>query len=223
MTEAEWLAVTDPTQMLELLQNKASDRKLRFLACYTFSRWRSQEIRLQGVAEFSFAIDIAERMTDGQVAPEELAAARHQLDEWMSHWSGGEVALNGWSLCNAATAPQAPPEDVSGALMGYRWLMQFMSQAEGRSSIEEIAQAALLAELFGAPFRSLSANPSWITTDVLALAKGIYQEKAFDRMPILADALQDAGCGNAEVLDHCRGPGPHVRGCWVIDLVLGKE
>jgi hypothetical protein len=58
---------------------------------------------------------------------------------------------------------------------------------------------------------------------VRTLAVGIYKETAFDRFPILADALEDAGCDNADILNHCRGPGPHVRGCWVIDLLLGKE
>jgi hypothetical protein len=68
-----------------------------------------------------------------------------------------------------------------------------------------------------------SLEPAWLTSTVIALAKGIEDERAFDRLPILADALQDAGCDNADILDHCRGPGPHVRGCWVVDLVLGKE
>jgi hypothetical protein len=66
-------------------------------------------------------------------------------------------------------------------------------------------------------------DPSWLTTTVIALSQGIDNEQAFDRLPILADALQDAGCDNADILDHCRGPWPHVRGCWVVDLVLGKE
>jgi hypothetical protein len=65
-------------------------------------------------------------------------------------------------------------------------------------------------------------NPSWRTRDVAAIARGIDADLAFDRMPILADALQDAGCDSAEILDHCRGPGPHVRGCWCVDLVLGN-
>ncbi|VTU02814.1 Uncharacterized protein (Fragment) OS=uncultured bacterium PE=4 SV=1 [Gemmataceae bacterium] len=77
-------------------------------------------------------------------------------------------------------------------------------------------------DIFGNPFRVVAIDPQWLTSDVLALARGIYDERAFDRMPILADALQDAGCDSADVLDHCRGPGPHVRGCWVVDLVLGK-
>jgi hypothetical protein len=64
---------------------------------------------------------------------------------------------------------------------------------------------------------------SWRTPDVLALARGVRGEGAYDRLPILADALQEAGCDNAYILDHCRGPGPHVRGCFVVDLVLGKS
>jgi hypothetical protein len=82
---------------------------------------------------------------------------------------------------------------------------------------------ALLRDIFGNPFRPVEADPAWLTSDVVALARGIYEEKAFDRMPILADALQDAGCNNDDVLAHCREPGEHVRGCWVVDLVLGKS
>ena len=67
-----------------------------------------------------------------------------------------------------------------------------------------------------------SADPRWLTSTVLDLARAIYVERAFDRLPILADALEDAGCDSADVLAHCRGEGPHVRGCWVIDLLLGK-
>jgi hypothetical protein len=66
-------------------------------------------------------------------------------------------------------------------------------------------------------------DPAWLTSTVIAISKGIVDEHAFDRLPILADALQDAGCDNADILDHCRGPGPHVRVCWVVDLILGKE
>ncbi len=106
--------------------------------------------------------------------------------------------------------------------------------------------ASLLRDIVGNPFRSL--NPpwlmseegskvrdwpqfanlrfkiEWLTTDVLALATGIYEDRAFDRMPILADALQDAECDNDDILTHCRdAKGVHVRGCWVVDLVLGKS
>ncbi len=85
-------------------------------------------------------------------------------------------------------------------------------------------QVALLHDIFGPlPFRDIAVHPSWLTSDVRLLARGIYDDKAFDRMPILADALQDAGCDNDEVLNHCRAEGwEHVRGCWVIDLLLGR-
>jgi hypothetical protein len=90
-------------------------------------------------------------------------------------------------------------------------------------SAEQVVQATLLRDIFGNPFRPAALDPAWRTETVLALARGIYEERAFDRMPILADALQDAGCTDEDVLSHCRGPGPHARGCWVVDLVLGKE
>jgi hypothetical protein len=88
--------------------------------------------------------------------------------------------------------------------------------------VEQAAQAGLVRDCFGNPFRPVTLDPSWLTSTVVSLAEGIYADRAFDRLPILADALQDAGCDNPEVLDHCRAPGPHVRGCWVVDLILGN-
>lgn len=83
---------------------------------------------------------------------------------------------------------------------------------------------ATLLDVFGSlPFRPITVAPEWLTSTVVALASGIYEEKAFDRMPILADAMMDAGCDNDDILSHCRQPGEHVKGCWVVDLVLGKE
>jgi len=70
---------------------------------------------------------------------------------------------------------------------------------------------------------ALTFDPRWRTSDVVDVARGIYEDKAFERMPILADALMDAGCEDEQIIGHCRGEGPHVRGCWVVDLVLGKE
>ena len=76
--------------------------------------------------------------------------------------------------------------------------------------------------IFGNPFRPVAADPGWLTPTAVAIAESIYKERAFDRLPILADALEEAGCADADVLLHCREPGEHVRGCWVVDLVLGK-
>jgi hypothetical protein len=80
-----------------------------------------------------------------------------------------------------------------------------------------------IRDIFGNPFRPVTLSPSWRTDTALSLARQMYESRNFSAMPILADALQDAGSDSADILDHCRGPGSHVRGCWVVDVVLGKE
>lgn len=82
---------------------------------------------------------------------------------------------------------------------------------------------AIVRDVFGNPFRPVSFSPDWRTETVLAMARGVYERGETDAMPILADALQDVGCDDAHLLAHCRGSGPHVRGCWAVDLVLGRS
>jgi hypothetical protein len=94
---------------------------------------------------------------------------------------------------------------------------------EGTRDTSNSEMAALLRDIFGNPFRPYAFDPAWRTSTAVALAQQMYDSRDFGLMPILGDALQDAGCENADILDHCRGDGPHVRGCWVVDLVLGKE
>ncbi len=74
----------------------------------------------------------------------------------------------------------------------------------------------------GNPFRPVSVIPSWLTATVIGMAQAIYDERDFDRLPILADALEEAGCADADLLAHLRSPGPHVRGCWALDLIIDK-
>jgi hypothetical protein len=88
---------------------------------------------------------------------------------------------------------------------------------------ERVAQCGLLRDLFCHVSRPVDLLAAWRTPMVVALAESIYDDGAFDPLPILADALEDAGCDNADILNHCRQPGVHVRGCWVVDLLLGKE
>ncbi len=95
---------------------------------------------------------------------------------------------------------------------------------EGRSA--GIPTCDLLREVVGNPFRPVTLSPQWLTRNggaVPRIAEAVYNELRFGDMPVLADALEEAGCDNPDVLAHCRGPGPHVRGCWVLDLLLGKE
>jgi hypothetical protein len=83
--------------------------------------------------------------------------------------------------------------------------------------------AKLVRDIFGNPFRPTIFSPAWRTDTAVSLACQMYEAREFSAMPILADALQDAGCDNDDILKHCRNPGPHVRGCWVVDMVLGRE
>ncbi len=99
----------------------------------------------------------------------------------------------------------------------------FVQVSTDDSWSEKAAQADIIRDIFGNPFRPVVISPDWRTATATAIARQMYESRDFGAMPILADALQDAGCNDEDILDHCRGNGPHVRGCWVVDLVLGKE
>jgi hypothetical protein len=97
------------------------------------------------------------------------------------------------------------------------------AQLHAAKRAERAAQAALVRDIFGNPFGPVSINPSWLTPAVKALARAIYEERTFTDLPVLADALEEGGCTNDAVLSHLRGPGPHCRGCWPVDLILNKS
>src|SRR5262249_20701254 len=83
-------------------------------------------------------------------------------------------------------------------------------------------QLALLRDIFGNPFRPVALDPAWLSWHgglLVSMARRMYDSRDFADLPVLADALEEAGCDNADILAHCRGPGPHVRGCWVVDLI----
>jgi hypothetical protein len=86
-----------------------------------------------------------------------------------------------------------------------------------------LQQCGLVRDIFGNPFRPVTFDPHWHSADAAGVARAMYESRDFAAMPILLDALLDAGCDSPDILDHCRSPGPHVRGCWVVDLVLGKS
>lgn len=90
-------------------------------------------------------------------------------------------------------------------------------------TLRSIDFASSARDIFGNPFRPVAFSQKWRSDTAVSLATGIYADRAFDRLPILADALEEAGCDHPDILTHCRGPGPHVRGCWVVDAVLGKS
>ncbi len=142
-----------------------------------------------------------EEAADGKITEVELSSAEYEAKN-VRH-----LCVFGLAACAAAIGT---PSNVIEYLLR-------QNTTKGRSKLGKLFQ-----EVYGNPFEPVTLNHSWLTTTVQALANGIYEEKAFDRMPILADALHDAGCDNEDILNHCRQPGEHVRGCWVVDLLLAK-
>jgi hypothetical protein len=141
-------------------------------------------------------LDLAERQADGQ-------ASRSELDE-AARWGHCEGLI--WAL---------RPDAAEAASSWASW-----------PDLTEQARADLWRELFGNPFRHLAIEPSWLRWNagtVPKLAQAIYQDRRYADLPILADALEETGCANEVVLGHCRQPGKHVRGCWLIDALLGKR
>ena len=167
------------------------------------------------------AVEASERYADGLATPDELKehwdATRFEpavYHSWLLDVTGPARRDNFYlQLC-----PQTPEDNAALAAFHPVYTREFQARVQA-------GWVACGVDVFG-HFCHPGAriDPQWLTSDVLALARGIYAERAFDRTPILADALQDAGCDDEDVLAHCRDAArPHVRGCWVVDLVLGKS
>jgi hypothetical protein len=218
MTEAEWLAGTEPEKMLAFLRvirAQASERKLRLFACACCRRiWR-----LLSDDRSRKAVMTAERFADGLATRQQLRAARaYAADAYAFAQGGPYYAPAAHAACARAAAARAIDEVVEAA--------RCAATHPATRNTEETAQAALLRDLFGNPFGHVTLNPAWLSWNsgtVARLAQAIYDERRFADLPILADALEEAGCDSADVLAHCRSGGEHVRGCWVVDLLLGRE
>ncbi len=241
MNEGEWLGATDPQPMLAFLRGpsaarivprgstadrlgwdapaRTSRRKLRLVACACCRRvWdlltdlRSREL-----------VEANEVFADHAASEGRLAEA----------WEGARAAHSALELDRPFNAPFT--HWAAQAVLGLgQWLdpVQVLRDAavavgsafsDAYRAPEWEAQAALIRDVVGNPFRPAALAPLWQTDTARAIAAGMYESRDFSAMDILADALQDAGCDNEDVLTHCRGEGPHVRGCLVVDLVLGKE
>lgn len=208
MTEADWLSCTDPVPMLDFLQgrDRVSDRKLRLFAVACSRRiwtWIDPLGRS--------AVEVAEHFADGQADAEQLRAARLACKA-----VGGQAS---WYA--AATNPAIAARNA--ALSARAGMAQLVS---GSEAAETLAQAELLRDIFGNPFRSLALDPNWSRWNggaATLLARDMYETRDFSLAPLLADMLEDAGATDAQLLEHLRGPGPHAKGCFAIDLALGKE
>ncbi len=245
MTEERWLNSTELPHMLESMAGLGTDRKMRLFAVSCCRRlWQ-----LGVDSRSGYAVEIAEQFADG-LRPEEMRQLAFQeavAAIWMPdaaqimdfrHGTGlrSEALIRAFASCtfNYAIGFTAAPTVPIASLL--QRLVQAVSlsaldasspaftASELAEKEEVIGQARLLRDIIGNPFRPVSVDPSWLTSTVRALAEHFYDTRDFTAMPILADALQDAGCDNADILSHCRDEKQvHVRGCWIVDLVLGRK
>jgi hypothetical protein len=216
MTEAEWFndVSADLHQMWLWLEDHRRAvsigkrrRKARLFACACCRRiwkWLSYQDRT--------AIELVERCADGFANQAQLNAVglRSRPVDAAITIQPEMAAIHACGLVFVQHAKQSDVNQLSRTAV----------------SLERKQQVKLLREIFGNPFRPAAVDASWLSWNgrtVPMIAQAIYDERAFERLPILADALEDAGCGDTDILRHCREPGEHVRGCWVIDLLLGKE
>lgn len=228
MTETEWLTSTNAQEMLFELTGRAGERDLRLFAIACCHRIMHQ--LPSPVDDYLEPLQLCEQYArEAQHDPQRIelylaavaasaafaAAATESFGEdsegYASHAVYAASALTGSGYADTAATIWSAAADAS------------LADEATRSLDERKVQSDLLRDVFGNPFRSVTIAPQWRTASAVALAESMYQSRDFAAMPILADALQDAGCDNEDILSHCRGPGPHVRGCWVVDLVTGRE
>jgi hypothetical protein len=218
MTESEWLACADPNVMLAFLRTKATKRRLRLFAVGCCRKiWH----RLTDARSRS-AVEVAERFADDphnqelRDALSKAAAAAYAVEA---------AARESIFMVNAHAAVRAchtVEYTVASEIFAAFAVMTACAAAYPENLMKSHLHCILLRDIFGNPFCPVSIDQSCKGGTALDLAQAIYDERAFDGLPILADALEDVGCTNQEILGHCRGSGPHVRGCWVLDLLLGE-
>lgn len=221
MTEAEWLQESDPEFLLDHLEGHASARKLRLLAlacCQRVEHLLTDERSRASIAT-------VEVFVNGQASPAEreaaFARAQAVIEDQFDPTTAEPDAT--WVACVVAQ-----PSALQAARDCTTNVPYILSADDETITDSEFRQVvSLVRDIFGNPFRPISLlDPAWLKWDdatVTRLTHRIYDERRFEDMPILADALEEAGCTRVDILEHCRGPGPHVRGCWVVDRILGKE
>lgn len=221
MDEERWLACDDPYAMLQFVGSCVSDRKLRLFAVACVRR-ASELFRMRESTE---ALDLAERWADGSASDAEVSLASEAMQE-AYHFSDSTPA--DWAAClllreGRAAASRVLPFAVLSVMEN-----EFGVIAPSPADLKK--QAEILRELVANPFRSPLLAPFPLKHDhIVELAQDVYDHRLPDgplepaHLVALADALEGAGCDNQEVLAHLREPGPHVRGCWALDLTLSKS
>ena len=173
------------------------------------------------------AVGCVEQFGDGHISLDRFNVARARLKagrargDWENDWFRHILAAN-VHLWDSVRALGRLSDDFRSTIQPESpWWNELAAQGIPILKRERPFLAVLLRDIFGNPFRPVTLNPVWRTDTAVAVARQMYESREFGAMPILADALQDAGCEDEQVLSHCRHAGPHARGCWVVDGVLG--
>jgi hypothetical protein len=213
------MAASRPQKMLELLEGKASDRKLRLfmLACCRrmWHLFKHENTRR--------AVIVAEWDVEGETNREIFGVAAHGVGPHHPFFGMTDACAAAVALTGQRTAKPACGRKKSVDLYAVSFAADGLASGAPQPDDEHRAQTVLLRDIFRNPFRPVIPGAWLRKNNPVGVAQAIYTDRAFDSLPILADALEDAGCDNADILNHCRQAGEHVRGCWVVDLVLGRE
>jgi hypothetical protein len=217
MTEQEWLQCSSPDRMLPFIEPLASARKLRLFACAVArSALHLLGGELRGLA--TGCLEAGEKFADGAVSAAAVEAARAKLRA-----TPGEFQMAATAVWSALTIPSVDGWESMAVVAAHAAL--FAAAATDKTNgVVSPANSHLLRDIIGpSPFHAVAFSAEWRSDAAVGIARRMYEARDFFAMPILADALRAAGCEEQRVFGHCRGPGPHVRGCWVVDMVLGKE
>jgi hypothetical protein len=163
------------------------------------------------------AIVIGEQFADGEVTDEVREAAYQRASRVI-----GMGALPA-RYCAASLDKVSDARHAAHAAAGPQKVSGTAEEQMTHKQRDLLRYAELLHDVFGDTFCPVAFPPEWQTRTTVAMAQQMYASRDFSALPILADALEDAGCDNLDILAHCRGPGPHVRGCWIVDLILSKD
>jgi hypothetical protein len=232
MTEAEWMACEDPAAMLPLLREKGTARVPMLYSASCLRRvWHlvtdersralieSTELFLDGLVSEEEAACVYDAYESAYLKTELRNEGGNEIDEAvfdLAHVRFQDaISCSNHIACAVGDISSNPDDELA-------WEVAFKA--------EKAAQVRLLRDIFGNPFRPVAINPAWQTPTVVALAQAAYDNRTLPggtlepaRLAVLADALEEAGCDNGDILKHLRQPGEHVRGCWAVDLLLGKE
>lgn len=221
MTEAEWLACNEPTALAKYGLDRFNLQGFRWLAVDMGRRIRhffddeerrvfdAFEAWVSGTGPHLSLLKLPDRLVPIDYPFPRTSSVRafvSNLETDNPIWA----AFCASECLKYPDSPYGPPGENDAG-----W--------KANSMLVEREFCSAFRDIVGNPFRPVAFESAWLTSTVLGIAQGIHDDRAFDRLPILADALQDADCENDDILSHCRGDGPHVRGCWVVDGVLGSE